>query len=92
MFSLHYSQKAKRALKNLDPQIGKRIYLALESIRDNPRSHIEEMNRPKGAEPLYKYRVGEYRVIMALFDTELVVLVVDIGPRRTIYKKYGGKG
>jgi mRNA interferase RelE/StbE len=92
MFSLHYSQNAKRALKNLDTQVGKRIYLALESIRDNPRSHIEEMKRPKGAEPLYKYRVGEYRVIMALFDNELVVLVVDIGPRRTIYKKYGGKG
>ena len=51
MFSLHYSQNAKRALKNLDPQVVKRIYLALESIRDNPRSHIEEMKRPKGAEP-----------------------------------------
>lgn len=38
------------------------------------------------------YRIGEYQEIMALFDAELVVLVVDIGPRRTIYKKYGGKG
>jgi mRNA interferase RelE/StbE len=92
MFSIHYSNKAKRALKNFDPHVGKRIYLALESIRDNPRSHIEEMKRPKCAQPLYKYRIGEYRIIMALFDTELVVLVVDIGPRRDIYKKFGGKG
>ena len=92
MYALHYSNNAKRALKNLDHQVGKRIFQALESIRDNPRSHIEEMKRPKGAGPLFKYRIGEHRVIMALFDTELVVLVVDIGPRRSVYKKYGGKG
>jgi len=29
---------------------------------------------------------------MTLFDDELVVLVIDIGPRRTIYKNFGGKG
>ncbi|MGV8107822.1 type II toxin-antitoxin system RelE family toxin [Methanospirillum sp.] len=68
------------------------MYQTLESIKENPRPHIEEMKRPKGAEILYKYRIGEYRVIMSLFDNELVVLVIDVGPRRTIYKKYGGKG
>ena len=92
MYTLHYSNHAKRALKNLDHQVGKRIYQTLESIKENPRLHIEEMKRPKGAEILYKYRIGEYRVIMSLFDNELVVLVIDVGPRRTIYKKYGGKG
>ena len=69
-----------------------RIYHALEIIRIDPRKHVKEMKRPGKEEPLCKFRVGDYRIIMSLFDDDLVILVVDIGPRKTIYKKYGGKG
>lgn len=92
MYVLKYSNNAERAFKNLDHQVGKRIYQALETIRADPRSYVEEMKHPKGSDPLFKYRIGNYRVIMTLFDDELVVLVVDVGPRKSIYKKYGGKG
>ncbi len=50
------------------------------------------MKRSSRAEHLFKFRVGDYRIIMSLFDDDLVILVVDAGPRKTIYKKYGGKG
>ncbi|PWR73365.1 type II toxin-antitoxin system RelE family toxin [Methanospirillum stamsii] len=92
MYSLKYSNRAEKALKNLDHLVGKRIYTALEKIREDPRSHVEMMEHSKFSDPLYKYRIGDYRVIMSLFDNELIVLVVDIGPRKSIYKKYGGKG
>ena len=69
-----------------------RIYQALEVIRVDPKIHIKEMKRSSKAEHLFKFRVGDYRIIMSLFDDDLVILVVDAGPRKTIYKKYGGKG
>ncbi|MDO9035332.1 MAG: type II toxin-antitoxin system RelE/ParE family toxin [Methanoregula sp.] len=72
--------------------VGIRIYRALEIIRIDPRIHVTEMKRSGKEEPLFKFRVGHYRIIMSLFDDDLVILVVDIGPRKTIYKKYGGKG
>ena len=91
-YTLKYSNHAKRALRNIDPLVGVRIYRALEIIRVDPRIHVTEMKRSSKEEPLFKFRVGHYRIIMSLFDDDLVILVVDAGPRKTIYKKYGGKG
>ena len=92
MYTLKYSNRAEKALKNLNHQVGKRIYNAIEKIRENPRAHVEMMQHSKYSDPLYKYRIGDYRIIMSLFDKELIILVVDVGPRKSIYKKYGGKG
>ncbi|WP_214036722.1 type II toxin-antitoxin system RelE/ParE family toxin [Methanospirillum sp.] len=92
MYALKYSTRAEKALKNLPCQVGKRIYNAMEKIRENPRAHVEMMEHSKYSDSLFKYRVGDYRIIMSLFDNELIILVVDVGPRKSIYKKYGGKG
>jgi mRNA interferase RelE/StbE len=35
---------------------------------------------------LWRYRVGDYRVICQLQDSRLVVLVVEIGHRREVYR------
>jgi len=42
--------------------------------------------------PQYKFRVGEYRVIMLLDTSKKVLLVDGAGHRSTIYKRYGAKG
>lgn len=34
----------------------------------------------------WKYRVGDYRVIVKIMDEELVVLVIRIGHRREVYR------
>ena len=38
--------------------------------------------------PHYSLHVGEFRVILRVYDDRLVIVVVDIGPRKTIYRKY----
>lgn len=76
----------------MERDISQKIFKALQEIKSNPYNHIEPLIRPKGAEPLYKFRVGMYRVIIAMRNDVMLILVVDVGPRRTIYKKYGGKG
>ncbi|MDD3574378.1 type II toxin-antitoxin system RelE/ParE family toxin [Methanospirillum sp.] len=37
---------------------------------------------------LYSIRTGEYRAIIEIIDDELVLLVVEAGHRKTIYRKY----
>ncbi|HYF33915.1 MAG TPA: type II toxin-antitoxin system RelE/ParE family toxin [Prosthecobacter sp.] len=34
---------------------------------------------------LWRYRVGDYRVLCELRDNELVVLVIAVGHRRDVY-------
>jgi mRNA interferase RelE/StbE len=36
---------------------------------------------------LYRIRVGDYRVIYAIEDDALVVLIVTVGDRRDIYRR-----
>ena len=57
----------------------------LEQI-DNPR---QKMGPLKGKEKgLYSIRTGEYRAILEIIDEELVLLVIEAGPLKTIYRKY----
>jgi len=40
----------------------------------------------QGGLALYRIRVGDYRIIYQIEDAVLVVLVVDVGHRREIYR------
>jgi mRNA interferase RelE/StbE len=80
---------ARRNLEDLDPQVARRILAFLHdriAVLDDPRSIGEAL---KGARlgALWKYRVGDYRVVADLQDSTLVVLVVKIGNRREVYRQ-----
>ena len=52
---------------------------------DDPRSIGEA---PKGRlGQLWKYRIGDYRIIADIQDTRVLILVVRIGHRREVYKR-----
>ncbi|MDE0335176.1 MAG: type II toxin-antitoxin system RelE/ParE family toxin [Defluviicoccus sp.] len=40
-----------------------------------------------GSGSYWRYRVGDYRILCGLRDGELVVLVIEIGHRRSIYRR-----
>jgi mRNA interferase RelE/StbE len=75
-------------MEQLDPQIARRIFRFLrERIAhlENPRSIGEAL---KGSElgDLWKYRVGDYRVIASIEDQKVQILIVRIGNRREVYR------
>ena len=51
----------------------------------DPRQLGKGLNGSKLGE-LWRYRVGDYRIICDLQDNRLVVLVVEIGHRREVYR------
>ena len=52
---------------------------------DNPRSIGEALIGPKFGE-LWKYRVGDYRLIARIEDREVQILVLQVGQRRNVYR------
>ena len=86
--SIDLDTRAKHDLKQLDPQIARRINRFLfERVAqlDNPRSIGDAL---KGSElgELWKYRVGDYRIIASIEDKLVCILVVRIGNRREVYR------
>jgi mRNA interferase RelE/StbE len=87
-WSIEFDPRAKRELDRLDPQIARRIKRVLfERIAflEDPRSIGEAL---KGIElgDLWKYRVGDYRIIASIEDKLVRILVVRIGNRRQDYR------
>lgn len=79
---------AEKELSKLDPQKSKRILRFLfERVAhlDNPRSIGEALQGSRfGA--LWKYRVGDYRIISSIEDNVSCILVVRVGDRRDVYR------
>ena len=75
---------ALRSLRKLDPQIRRRVQGAIALLADDPR--------PPGARKLkgrdaFRVRVGSYRMIYAVEDDVLLVVVVTLGHRSDVYDR-----
>ena len=87
-WQIELSERASRELAALDPQNSKRILNFLTqrvAKQDDPRS----MGKPlRGATfgELWRYRVGDFRMVCKIEDDRLVVLVVRVGHRRDVYR------
>ena len=87
-YTLLYNEKARKQLKKMDKRISYMLAQRLKSMLDgieNPRSIGKALTgQYKG---LWRYRVGNYRIICNIIDNELVILAIEIGHRKEIYKK-----
>nr|WP_245454983.1 type II toxin-antitoxin system RelE/ParE family toxin [Mesorhizobium sp. M9A.F.Ca.ET.002.03.1.2] len=54
------------------------------SAHPNPRALAKRLTGTK--EEAWRFRVGDYRIIAQFQDSRLVVLVVEIGNRREVYR------
>jgi mRNA interferase RelE/StbE len=75
---------AQKRLAKLDARMRNRIASAIHALADNPRP--PDCKKLVGR-PAWRIRVGTYRVIYEIQDSELLVLVVTIAHRREVYRK-----
>lgn len=86
-WTIEYTDTAKAQLRKLDRQIARRILDYMDervAALENPRSTGKALSGPLGG--LWRYRVGNCRVICEIKDGALCILVVQIGNRRDVYK------
>lgn len=83
---IRFDKGVERSLAKLDQQIAKRITSKLREIAnlDDPRS----VGKPLvgNLAGMWRYRVGDYRIICYIDDGELVILVVDVDHRSEVYR------
>jgi mRNA interferase RelE/StbE len=82
---VEWSERAVRQLDRLDRQMARAIVRFMADRvqgAENPRS----LGRPLRGERLWRYRVGDYRVLCEIRDDVMIVLVVELGHRRDVYR------
>jgi mRNA interferase RelE/StbE len=85
-WQIKFSKTADKSLRKLDRTVAAKILDELEEVSNlnNPRSRGKGLKHNLGG--LWRYRVGDYRIICDIEDEVLVVLVVDVSHRRDVYK------
>jgi mRNA interferase RelE/StbE len=81
---LLYLPGAARDLARLPAGVARRARRALERLAEEPRA-----GKPLHGElsPWWSFRVGDYRIVYEIRESQIVVLVVMVGHRREIYER-----
>lgn len=84
-YSVGYEPTAQKELGKVDQQIARRIVRAISALGGDPRP--AGCRRLVGYDDLWRIRVGDYRVIYTIRDTELIVLALRIAHRSEVYRR-----
>ncbi len=88
----YHVEFTKSVLKELKKMDNAEASLILGWIRknlegcDNPRTHGKGLTSNHSGE--WRYRVGDYRIIAEICEDKIIILVLNIGHRSDIYKKF----
>jgi len=77
-------RRVQRAFRRLPRDLLNRIKVAIEQLAQNPRP-VGSI-KLKGHQDLYRIRVGGWRIIYALKEEELIILVIQVSARGGAYR------
>ena len=83
-YRVELSPRAGRAFDRLTGPLRDRVSAALDSLASDPRPHgVVKLS----GQDAYRLRAGDYRIVYEIHDRILLVVVLDVGHRREVYRK-----
>ena len=86
MWKIEWDSKALKEAKKLDRNARKKIVEYLEKrvlAGQNPYQFGKPLKGNKAG--IWRYRVGDYRILCQIEDKALIILVIAVGHRKDIY-------
>ena len=83
---IKFTRQADKAIYKLDKSVAVRVFDALDEIAslENPRSRGKALTGNFAG--LWRYRVGDYRILCDIQDEMLLILVIDVDHRSRVYR------
>lgn len=82
-YKLAFKKSVAKDLRNIPNRDVSRILKRIEALRDDPRG--EDCTK-LSAQERYRVRLGVYRIVYEIHDHELVIMVVKVDHRSSVYK------
>ena len=86
-WTIEITRTAEKQIKKLDRTAQQSIVSFLRDRlqpADNPRQWGKPLHGDKGG--LWRYRIGDYRLICDIRDEKITVLVLRVGHRKDVYR------
>lgn len=85
MYSLRFDIDAEKVYKNADKNLVKRLNRCFEYLREEPFNHPNIKPLKGNLLGLYRYRIGNWRIIYEVLEEEQVVNILQIVHRGSAY-------
>ena len=85
MYKVYVVHRASNFMHKLDSPLQSLIVRKLRELEQDPRP--AGYKRVQGYKDFYRVRCVDYRIVYTIRDTQLLVLVIQIGHRRDVYRK-----
>ncbi len=84
-YTVEVLRRAEKVLRGVtDRKLYRRLREVLDALATEPRPH--GCTKLSGTKDIYRVRVGDHSIVYQIVDDRLLVLVIDIGHRRDIYR------
>jgi mRNA interferase RelE/StbE len=84
-YTVEVLRRAEKVLRGLtDRKLYHRLREAIDALATAPRP--QGCTKLSGTKNIYRVRVGDHRIVYQIVDDRLLVLVIDLGHRREIYR------
>jgi mRNA interferase RelE/StbE len=84
MYSVVVNKKAKKELDKIPTLYARKIAEAIYSLANEPRP--SGCKKLVGYNDIYRIRIASYRIIYTIQDDVLIVQVIKIGSRQSVYE------
>ncbi len=85
-YRIELQRSAAKALKKIPKYDQKRIAAKIDSLSENLPDPAK--TKMKGDNPFHRIRVGDYRIIYETHGDILLILVLKIGHRKEVYRRF----
>jgi len=88
VWTVSYTETARKQLKQLDRQAARRLvdFMDERVVGGADPSGLGQALKGPLLGTYWRYRVGDYRIICDIQDGELLVLVLEFGIRKDVYR------
>ncbi|MFW5415796.1 type II toxin-antitoxin system RelE/ParE family toxin [Nocardiopsis sp. CNT-189] len=87
-YAFVFEEAATKALKKIPQPDAIALLRALSTLGDDPYAPNPQVKPLKGHDSLYRIRSGSYRAVYRIENDRLVILVIAVGPRTNVYRRY----
>ena len=85
-YRIELTSQAERGLRQIakgEPALYVRVVQTIDDLGHDPFQGKALKGELKGR---YSYRVGSYRIVYAIQHRELLIIIIDVGHRKGIYR------
>lgn len=83
-YEIEVSATAERQLRKIGREARTLILAAIENLATNQRPH--GCRKLRGFNDIYRIRVGNYRIIYSVDDKSVLIIILKLGHRKSIYR------